>query len=267
MLNAALDEVQAAGGDLWTDLSNLHLDSIYDPGSAQALVVDETQTVVVGNVSQDCVATSDTVSMITRITRSRWKDIASLHVKEGIALHEALVLKRIEGTGHYPISSKFLARFGIAPASLLSGNPEPSVGLGKVLTVQCKPKARWRVDAGDDVKNLYLVFDGTRGLMDPALVVTYRTDSGLPPLLDSIEATLDSDTPGKINYRIGASLGGGFAISPLSLSFLTFDFKAMTIGTAGNGSASEKVQAMRGIDRTPVTHDLSCLITDSPPKN
>jgi hypothetical protein len=98
-----------------------------------------------------------------------WQALTSLRLKEGIALHEALVLKKIESTCQYSLSGKFLARFGIAADSLLSGNPFPSVGPGKVLTIDCKPRKSWDMK-GSRLLELFLVFDGKRGLQDPVRV-------------------------------------------------------------------------------------------------
>ncbi|MGZ3656583.1 MAG: hypothetical protein ACXVCS_13570 [Bdellovibrionota bacterium] len=264
-LNAALDEIKASDPSLEAQVANLQLDTLYARDGASALVIDEDQKISVGGKVQDCVAVSDTSTMITTITRARWNDLKSLHLKEGIALHEALVLKKVEATGQYPISGKFLAHFGIAADSLLSGNPFPSTALGKVLTVDCKPRKPWNIK-GMPVNELFLVFDGKRGLQDPALVASRTINPTLPGGPESYQATLDSDTPGKITYLIGYSFDGSFSSWAVNLDYITFDFKALTLGAVGNGVATEHVVPVRGISVTPVTHSLSCKITNNPPK-
>jgi hypothetical protein len=264
-LNAALNAIKASDPELEAQIAGLGLDTLYAAGGARALVIDDAQKLVVDGALQDCVAVSDTSTLVTTITRARWHALTSLRLKEGIALHEALVLKKVEATGQYSLSGKFLARFGIAADSLLSGNPFPSVGPGKVLTIDCKPKKSWDMK-GSRLLELFLVFDGKRGLQDPVLVAKYDYDVGLPGGPDAFEAELDSDTPGKVLYRIGGSLDNSFSSYTISLDAISFDFKALTLGATGNGIAADHFTPRRGFNQTPVTHDLNCKITNTPPK-
>lgn len=268
LLDAALNEIQAGGGALQAQVVGLHLDTLYGPGGARALMTPDLQTVTVDGVTQDGVASSDTGSLLTLVNRARWKDIVSIHLRQGIALHEALVLKQIESTGQYPISGKYLAQFGLLAESLITGQPLPVTTKDHILTVECTPTKFWRVDAGDDVAKLYLVFDGSKGLQDPVVVITYHTGIGLPPMTSTLNAALDSDTPGKILYRMGEDVmdaHGVIEFGPASLAALSFDFKALKLGSVGHGVATDHVEARRGISVLRPAHNLNCKVTDQPP--
>lgn len=259
-LSLALEDLKSMG-DLYAQVKDLGLESLYSPGHARAITIEEAQTLSIDGKSQDCVATSDLSDFITRITRARWKEIVSISVKKAIALHEALVLREVERTGQYPISGPYLARLGIDSSALISGNPLPSTAIGKVLTIDCKLEKPLRVSAGDRIERIYLVFDGKKGIQDPAFIAVYNTDDGLPPLGDlTSEFLLDSDTPKNIQYRPGQGKNTG-------VDLLTFDFKALVLGAKGRGRMYMYAEPKRGYNVIRPVYDLQCKITDSPPEN
>lgn len=259
MLNMALIQLKSMP-DLHAKIKHLKLESLYKPGGARAITIDEVQKLRIDGKEQDCVATSDWSDNITRITRGRWKEIVSIRLKMGIALHEALVLKKLEFTGQYPISGKFLANLGLDPSALISGNPLPSTLIGKVMTIHCKFDKPWRISGGDRVKELYLVYDGKIGIQDPTLVLLYNTDMGLPAMGPQTEEfRLDSDTPKNIQYRPIPS-------SSIAIDLLQFDFANLKIGLKGRGKVTLYAEPKRGFNVIRPVYDLQCQITDAPPE-
>lgn len=82
------------------------------------ITVDTPLKVNLNGKTQDSVATNDISSNTILINRARWNTVTDPRVRVGIALHEVLGLMELEQTGFYPISSRYIAKFGITAAAL-----------------------------------------------------------------------------------------------------------------------------------------------------
>jgi hypothetical protein len=85
------------------------------------MVVEERLTVESGGIQQDSIAVNDPASAQIRINRARWNGLKDGHLKEAVALHEMLSLLRIERTGYYEYSAKYLESLGLSPWTISGG--------------------------------------------------------------------------------------------------------------------------------------------------
>jgi hypothetical protein len=83
------------------------------------LVVDNALSSFVDGVEQES-AVLNRPGMIL-INRYRWQQMNNIHLKEGVALHEALSLVGLESTGLYPISGPYLQKYQLQSSEL---NPD-----------------------------------------------------------------------------------------------------------------------------------------------
>lgn len=91
----------------------------------QIIATNEKLFVNIAGSEQECVAKSFPDKKIVLVNITRWKQIKDDLIKESIALHEALVIARVERTGYYPISRVFLQVLGIGSTAVLSsGMPD-----------------------------------------------------------------------------------------------------------------------------------------------
>ena len=80
-------------------------------GEARILVSEEPLLVPAAEGTQESVAVNEPATRTIWIHRARWEKAALPRLRQAIALHEALSLVGLEGTGRYPISAPFLNRF------------------------------------------------------------------------------------------------------------------------------------------------------------
>jgi hypothetical protein len=94
----------------YPELKGVDLDTILD--NAIVLVTDDPLPVEKNGVEQDSVAINYRAPETIVINRSRWDAIATLQIKNAVALHEILGLAGIEDTGVYTISQRYLNSLG-----------------------------------------------------------------------------------------------------------------------------------------------------------
>ena len=265
----ALDEISTLDPKLSAKLKPLGLESIYAPGSGQALVIDEEQELTVEGKKQSCVALSYPDKMKTTITRKRWESIKSIHVKQAIALHEALVLKKIEGTGHYQLSARYLSYFNLAGESVVTGVPDLKK-TSAPLAIHCAPSDLWKIDSGTSVKNIYVVFNGKKGLSDPTIYFRFATERGLPGFgLTAQKGHLDQEDQGKLSFLGGESYLVGGRISPLKLDKITLGFSKINIGSKGMATATVRDDSEKAPGLEPAqgpSYRLNCFVINELPK-
>ncbi len=79
---------------------------------AKIVVVDDALDIKVKDLIQNSVAVNIPAEQKILINRQRWTEVQERRIRNAIALHEVLSLKKIEQTGFYPYSSKYLALVG-----------------------------------------------------------------------------------------------------------------------------------------------------------
>jgi len=90
---------------------------------ARILVVEDRLVVTLGGIAQESIAVNQPGKGLIQINRSRWTNLRDDRLKEAVALHEVLSLRRIERTGDYSYSARYLEAFGLSPW-LISGAKE-----------------------------------------------------------------------------------------------------------------------------------------------
>lgn len=85
---------------------------------ARIIIVDEALDIQTQNLIQNSVAANFPEENTILINRARWARIEDVRIKKAIVLHEVLSLQRIEQTGFYPISSKYLNFLGMSEKNL-----------------------------------------------------------------------------------------------------------------------------------------------------
>ncbi|RZA09913.1 MAG: hypothetical protein EOP11_00120 [Proteobacteria bacterium] len=118
--------------------------------SARIEGTEEVLLVTAGEGEQESVAVNEPANRFILINRARWAAIASEHVKEAVALHEALSLAGLESTGAYPFSARYLAKFGgrADAAYLIAGN-DPKFPDWRSRRISCEKVFNYR-DTGRD---------------------------------------------------------------------------------------------------------------------
>lgn len=114
--------------DLYHSLESADLVSVI--AAMNVIVVDEGLAVEAQIFVQNSVAANLPDYATVVLNRKRWRAIRDQGLREGIALHEVLSLKRLESTGDYSISSRYVKALGVSPERLkieLSANPEDQV--------------------------------------------------------------------------------------------------------------------------------------------
>lgn len=85
---------------------------------AKVLIVDDALDVQVKDLIQNSVAINIPSENKILVNRQRWNAINDSRLRSAIALHEILSLKKLEQTGYYPYSTKYLAMLGGSVATL-----------------------------------------------------------------------------------------------------------------------------------------------------
>lgn len=83
--------------------------------AANIEVTDEKVLIQVNGVEQESVAANNPGRGSIRINRQRWNAIGDDHLFEALSIHEVAGLKGLESQSSYPISSSYLALFGLQP--------------------------------------------------------------------------------------------------------------------------------------------------------
>lgn len=82
--------------------------------SATILVTDNPLGSVRGRYEQESIAINIPEQTTVLVNRFRWQEATNDRLREGLALHEVLSLRGLEGTGNYRISGAYLARFSLS---------------------------------------------------------------------------------------------------------------------------------------------------------
>lgn len=107
---AAIDEIQKNQPELWATIQAEGLTTL--PADLNIYIENKPIKVQAGNGEQDSVAANDMEKNIW-IYDTGWRNILHPRIRQAIALHEVASLKKLERTGYYPISGKFLAKFNL----------------------------------------------------------------------------------------------------------------------------------------------------------
>lgn len=113
----------------------------------QIVVVDESLDVETNELIQNSVAVNIPDKNLIFVNRARWKAVEDVRMKKAISLHELLSLKKIEQTGYYPFSSKYLNSLGVSSKALVS-----SLQVNRLRQIQAQNPA---IKAGDVLKQVY----------------------------------------------------------------------------------------------------------------
>jgi len=108
-IDEAVQDLRRFFPDIYQDL--LRKDLLTTVDNALLIAVDDALNVVIQELVQDSVAFFIPELQIILINRDKWKQLANLpnkNLRKSTALHEILGLMKIEKTGKYPISSKYL---------------------------------------------------------------------------------------------------------------------------------------------------------------
>jgi hypothetical protein len=93
---------------------------------SRILVVDDTLLVTLDGSIQNSIAVNEPAKGLIRINRARWNLLKDERLKEAVALHEVLSLRRIESTGDYSYSARYLEVYGLSPWLISGAKPDPS---------------------------------------------------------------------------------------------------------------------------------------------
>jgi hypothetical protein len=102
--------------DVYRQLESYDLDTV--ASNAQIIVLENALDATVQGYLQDSVAVNLPETQIILVNGSRWQGVQDSKLREGIALHELLSLKKLESTGFYPISSRYASAYGTSQAKL-----------------------------------------------------------------------------------------------------------------------------------------------------
>ena len=127
----ALKELQTSLPNIYESLLPLQLPQMAASIKIVILDCEETQndcpinfTVTIDGIPQQSVAINIASANTIIINRVRWNKIKAEHIKEAIALHEILSMKKLEGSGFYPISGKYVMAFQLPIHSMITGSLE-----------------------------------------------------------------------------------------------------------------------------------------------
>jgi hypothetical protein len=112
----AVKEGKVTGAFTAEDLQQTARDS-------RIFVVDDALLVTLDGSIQNSIAVNEPAKGLIRINRARWNRLKDERLKEAVALHEVLSLRRIEHTGDYSYSARYLEAYGLSPW-LISGAKE-----------------------------------------------------------------------------------------------------------------------------------------------
>lgn len=93
---------------------------------SRILVVEDALLVTLDGSIQNSIATNEPAKGLIRINRNRWNSLRDERLKEAVALHEVLSLRRIERTGDYTYSARYLEAYGLSPWLISGAKPDPS---------------------------------------------------------------------------------------------------------------------------------------------
>lgn len=136
-LQNSLENMRTKMPELYQSLEKHQLDDVAT--SAKIIVVDEALNVEVKDLLQTSVAVNLPESSTILVNRSRWNALTDNKLKESIALHEILSLKKVESTGSYPVSSKYISREGTSSKKLESSLKVNSIKQIQTLAPEAKP--------------------------------------------------------------------------------------------------------------------------------
>jgi len=115
-LQDVIAEVQSTMPNLYQKLEENNFSKIV--ANTKVVVADEGLGVEYLAYIQDSVAANIPETATVLVNRQRWIAIQEYKVKKAIAFHEVLSLAKLEETGSYVISSKYLANQGMTPEYL-----------------------------------------------------------------------------------------------------------------------------------------------------
>ena len=111
---------------------------------ATILVTEETLKISFAGVEQESIAMNQPQTRTIVINRLRWSEAPDVHILEALALHEVASLAGLEDTGRYPLSSAYLALFGMNESPRDNFSPSCSATEQHILR-----RTRGRFNLGD----------------------------------------------------------------------------------------------------------------------
>jgi hypothetical protein len=135
--HAAVNEIDARFPDLAAAVRPTAPEALLSRVSI--FVEDQPLLVPAGEGTQESVAVNEPATLRIWINRARWRDVGHTRIREAIALHEVLSLSGAEGTGRYPISAAYLAKFNLRnDAFVFVAGRDPSLPEWKRRRMSCE---------------------------------------------------------------------------------------------------------------------------------
>lgn len=140
-LNEAIRQIQQKHPEIAEQLQGLDLESLSK--KATIFIEDKKLFVTIGEgdktSEQESVAVNEPLSNSIWINRKRWNKVKQPRIRESIALHEVLSLAGLEGTGRYPVSAMYLAKYRIKndPIVIVTGR-DPSMPEMQISKATCE---------------------------------------------------------------------------------------------------------------------------------
>lgn len=113
----------------------------------QVVIVDESLDIETKELIQNSVAVNIPEKNLIFVNRVRWGAVEDVRMRKAISLHEVLSLKKVEQTGYYPVSSKYLNSLGVNSKALAS-----NLQVNRLRQIQVQNPAK---KAGDVLKQFY----------------------------------------------------------------------------------------------------------------
>jgi hypothetical protein len=102
-------------------------------------VEEQPLLVPAGEGTQESVAVNEPATARIWVNRARWRNVGHTRIREAIALHEVLSLAGLEGTGRYPVSAAYLAKFNLRnDAFVFVAGRDPSIPEWKRQRMSCE---------------------------------------------------------------------------------------------------------------------------------
>ena len=109
-LQSALEGLRNHSSKTFSSLEKQGIAAVVD--QAKIIVLDEDLEASIKGYTQNSVAVNLPEMKTILVNRQRWNNVLDSKIKEGIALHEVLSLMKLESTGNYAISSKYVTAKG-----------------------------------------------------------------------------------------------------------------------------------------------------------
>ena len=170
-----------------------------------------------GEGSQESVAVNEPATLNVWINRARWRNVGHTRIREAIALHEILSLAGAEGTGRYPISAAYLAKFNLRnDAFVFVAGRDPSLPDWKRRRTSCERVSVYDSTVSGNAQKsteFFLVADASWKVLEKTYSLSYEfgaEEQGKFTSARSFSRSVDSDLgargPGRLYQSAGNSI-------------------------------------------------------------